>query len=114
MSPFLADECCHAPLLDGIVRFCRGIDLVNCQETGLLGSSDSDILRWAIDHGRMVLTHDKSTMIKHWAHLLSSRMHIPGLVVVHEPYSYRRVIGEVCRIAQGSRGEYWNQIVHLR
>jgi predicted nuclease of predicted toxin-antitoxin system len=53
---FLADENIHPEA----VRYLRSIgrDVLSVGETGLIGAPDTEILRRALELGRIVLTHD--------------------------------------------------------
>ena len=62
MLRFLADENFNGDLADGLVRHESSIDLVRAQDVGLLGADDPEILEWAAEEHRVVLTHDKQTM----------------------------------------------------
>ncbi|MBI4875726.1 MAG: DUF5615 family PIN-like protein [Acidobacteria bacterium] len=53
---FLADENIH-PQATAFLR-SAGCDVLTVQETGLSGAPDAEILRTALESGRVVLTHD--------------------------------------------------------
>jgi predicted nuclease of predicted toxin-antitoxin system len=54
--PLLADENIHPD----VISFLReiGIDIESVTEKGIFGISDDDVLKLAVDSGRVVLTHD--------------------------------------------------------
>ncbi len=54
--PLLADENVHPEVIDGLRE--RGRDILTVVEAGLKGHPDIDILRAALDAGRVILTHD--------------------------------------------------------
>ncbi len=54
--PFLADENIHPEVIAHLRD--SGFDLLSVIETGLIGSSDEEILQFAFEAGRIVLTHD--------------------------------------------------------
>jgi hypothetical protein len=61
---WLADENFRHAILRGLWRRSPGIDIVRVQDlTNLSGAEDVVILAWATAEGRIVLTHDMSTMI---------------------------------------------------
>ena len=62
---FAADENLNDAITRGLRRRQSTIDIVRAQDTGLSGADDPTILQWAAEQGRVLLTHDVSTMTKH-------------------------------------------------
>ena len=60
---FLTDENFDGRVIRGLIRRNPGIDLVRAVDVGLGGVEDPDVLAWAAAEGRIVLTHDVSTMV---------------------------------------------------
>ena len=58
----LVDEDFDNDILRGVLRKWPGVDVVRVQDVGLTGAADPDVLEWAAQHGRVLLTHDVSTM----------------------------------------------------
>jgi predicted nuclease of predicted toxin-antitoxin system len=54
--PLLADENIQPQVVEALRTLGR--DVVSCREIGLVSVPDDAILRYAHDHGRVVLTHD--------------------------------------------------------
>lgn len=54
--PLLADENIDRSVVDALRE--EGKDILTVSEIGLLGATDTPIIRWAYEHGRVVLTHD--------------------------------------------------------
>ena len=114
MLKFLADECCHNPLLEGIVRYCPEIDLVRCIDVGLQQQEDIEVARWAINQDRVLITHDRRTMIEAWSAAAGGLDSVPSLVVIHDNYSHRSVIDDICLMAwSGTERELWNRVIQL-
>ncbi len=63
MIKFLADENFNNQIVRGILRQNQDIEIVRVQDVGLKGANDPDVLSWAAQEGRIVLTHDVATMI---------------------------------------------------
>jgi len=53
---WVADENIHHEVVEGLRR--QGADVLDVKESGWIGASDLDILRWAVAESRVVLTHD--------------------------------------------------------
>jgi predicted nuclease of predicted toxin-antitoxin system len=54
--PLLTDENVDAEVVAGLRRL--GFDVLDVVESGRVGASDLDLLRWASSEGRVVVTHD--------------------------------------------------------
>ena len=65
MLRLAADENFNNDVVRGLIRRHPKLDLVRVQDAGLSGASDSAILQWAAENGRILLTHDVSTMTRH-------------------------------------------------
>ena len=53
---FLADQNFRLEVVAWLQQ--QGCDAVRCADIGLERELDSGVLRWALDHGRILLTHD--------------------------------------------------------
>jgi predicted nuclease of predicted toxin-antitoxin system len=58
---FHLDENMSPSVADGLRR--RGIDVTTTQEVGLLSAPDDEQLRYALQNGRVVVTHDRDFLI---------------------------------------------------
>ena len=78
---FLADENLDSDILRGLSRRVS-VDVVRVQDLGLAGATDVAVLARAADEGRLLLTHDVTTMVRHaWARVAAGDR-MSGLVVV--------------------------------
>jgi predicted nuclease of predicted toxin-antitoxin system len=81
MLPLLADEDVHGDIIRGLLRRQPTIDLVRVQDVGLANTPDTQILEWAANEGRVLITQDESTMIGFaWARV-RARQPMPGVIV---------------------------------
>ena len=62
MLRWLADENFNNDILRALFRRNPGIDVVRAQDVGLKGRDDAALLAWAAGQGRVLLTHDVSTI----------------------------------------------------
>lgn len=53
---FLFDQHVSGPALRQLRQ--RGVDVVHVAEVGLASAADPDVLRWAVEHGRIVVTRN--------------------------------------------------------
>lgn len=62
MLSFLTDENFDSRILDGLLLRKPDIGVVRAQDVGLERQEDPIVLDWAAERGRILLTHDVSTM----------------------------------------------------
>ncbi|GAB4515957.1 MAG: hypothetical protein OHK0046_20270 [Anaerolineae bacterium] len=60
---FLADENFNGKLLSGLRQRMPDVDIIYTQDTPMYQSGDPQLLAWAAQEGRIVLTHDVQTLI---------------------------------------------------
>ena len=65
MLPLAADENFNNDIVRGLLRRNPGLDIVRIQDVGLSGASDATVLEWASREGRVLLTHDVSTLTRY-------------------------------------------------
>jgi hypothetical protein len=63
MTRFLADEDFNNDILRGLLRRHADLEVVRVQDVGLVGAEDDAVLKAAAAEGRVLLTHDVSTLI---------------------------------------------------
>ncbi len=85
---FLADHDYDEDILDGLLRHQPDIDVVLAREVEMSRSPDPEFLDYAAREGRIVLSHDRNTLIGHAYQRLTAGLPMPGLFV-----SRQRVIG---------------------
>ena len=59
------DENFNADVVRGLLRRNPRLNLVTVQEAGLSGADDPTVLAWAATEGRVLFTHDVSTMTRY-------------------------------------------------
>src|SRR5689334_21144819 len=82
MLAFLADENFNGDIFRGILRENAQVDLVRVQDVGLSGQSDPEVLRWAAENSRIVLTHDLASMPHFADDRVAQRLEMPGVITV--------------------------------
>jgi predicted nuclease of predicted toxin-antitoxin system len=60
-----ADENFNNDIIRGLIRRKPDVDIVRVQDVGLSGADDPDVLEWAARQGRVLVTHDVSTLSKY-------------------------------------------------
>lgn len=114
MPRFLADENFNGSVVRGLLRRLPNLDIVTVQQSGLSGAEDPDVLAWAADHGRILLTHDVNTVPDFVRERVAAGQPMPGVVEVPATLPIGRAIEELLLLAQCSlEGEWENQIVRV-
>jgi predicted nuclease of predicted toxin-antitoxin system len=62
MLRLVSDENFNGDIVRGLFRRHPELELVRVQEVGLMQTPDPDILEWAAGQGRVLLSHDVSTV----------------------------------------------------
>jgi hypothetical protein len=110
----LADEDFDNDILWGLLRRRTELDIVRAQDVGLGGAKDPVILEWAAERGRILLTHDVSTMTVHAYARVSNGLPMPGVFVVSQSVPIARAIEDLLLLAEcGQENEWEGQVRHL-
>lgn len=111
MLRFLADECFDGRVVVGLNSSVRS-EVLRVQDVGLAAASDPEILAWAANQGRVVLTHDARTMSRFAKLRISQRLPMTGLVIVSLAMPIGDVIRELelvatCAMEKEIEGQIW-------
>ena len=114
MLRLAADENFNNDIVRGLRRRRPDLDIVRVQEAGLSGAVDHDVLEWAAREGRVLLTHDVSTMTRYAYERVEAGLPMPGVFQVSRGISLTTVIDDILLIAECSTaGEWEGQVRYL-
>jgi len=114
MLRFAADENFNNDIVRGLRRRTPNLDIVRVQEAGLSGAVDPDVLEWAAQEGRVLLTHDVSTMTRYAYEPVAEGQPMPGVFQVSRGVGLTLVIDDILLIAECSiAGEWEGQVRYL-
>lgn len=114
MLRLLADQNFNRNIVRGLSRRTNAVDVVRVQDVGLSRAKDEDVLEWAAREGRMVATHDVSTMVGFAYQRVRAGLPMPGLVEVARGARVGRVIEDLLVLeACSSEGEWEGQVIYL-
>jgi len=82
MLPLVADENLDNAILRGLRHKNPQVDIVRVQDVGLTGADDPTILEWAARAGRVLVTHDVSTITRYAFERVHDGKPMAGVVVV--------------------------------
>jgi hypothetical protein len=109
-----ADENVRRKIVRGVLRREPHLDIVYVQEIGLAGACDAAILEWAAGEGRILLTHDVSTMTRYAYERLAGGEPMVGVWEVKSRAPIGRVIGDIVLLLNCSEeGEWDGQVLYL-
>jgi hypothetical protein len=90
-----ADENFNRNIVRGLRRRQADIDIVRIQDVGLSGADDPTMLAWAAQEGRVLLTHDVSTITHYAYERVRGGMSMPGVFEVSRGLPIGRVIDDL-------------------
>src|SRR3989304_4826786 len=110
----LADENFNNDIVRGLMRRKTDFDIVRVQDVGLSGADDPTILEWAAKEGRILLTHDVSTITHYAYERISAGKAMPGVFEVSRELPLGSVIEDILLLAEGGfEGEWEGQVRYL-
>jgi hypothetical protein len=79
-----------------------------------MGADDPTVLAWAAGEGRILLTHDVTTMTRHAFERVRAGLPMPGVFAASRAVSIRQAIEDVLLLAECSLdGEWEGQVRYL-
>lgn len=114
MLRLAADENFNNNVVRGLLRREPELDIVRVQDVGLSGADDPTVLEWAAREGRILLTHDVSTITKYAYERIRAGQPMPGVFEVSRAIPVGRVIKDVLLLVEYSLdGEWEGQVRYL-
>ena len=114
MIRFAADENLNDAIVRGLLRRCPDLDIMRIRDTVMRAAGDPAVLEWAAAEGRVVLTHDVSTMTKHAYERVLAGKRMAGVFEIGHKVPVAVAIEELLLIAECSlEGEWEGQVRYL-
>lgn len=107
----LADENFDHRTLAGLRRREPDLDIVSVQEVGLRTEDDRAVLEWAAQEGRLVVTHDVSTMLDFAYERVAAGLPMPGVFEIPDQTPRSVIIEELLLVAAASDPDEWQNTV---
>lgn len=111
MLRLLVDQDFDQDLLRGLLRRVPDLDAVTAYEVGMSNAPDPELLAWAAEAGRVLITHDRRTMPAHSARRLAAGDEIAGVIVVSRRIPISAAIDELEIAVMCSEPEEWRNLV---
>lgn len=110
---FQADADFNQIIVSGLLRRFPELDFRTAMAAGLAELQDLEVLALAARDGRILVTHDKNTMPRHFAEFVT-KTPSPGLIVVPQSLAVALVIEDLAVTWAASQPEEWiNRMVYL-
>lgn len=110
----LTDENFNGAILRGLIRRLPELDIVRVQDVGLMNADDPDILEWAANEGRILLTHDVATITMYAYERVNQGLPMIGVVEVIATAPIGRIINDLELFILCSQPEdYENQVLFI-
>src|SRR6266496_3444935 len=114
MIRFGADENFNYNIVRGLRRRDPTVQIACIQDVGLLGAGDPRVLEWAAAEGRILLSHDVSTLTHFAYDRVAAGLRMPGVFEVGRGLTIRQVIDDLLLVSHCSLPDDWEgRVVHL-
>jgi hypothetical protein len=105
---FQADADFNQIIVSAVVRRFPEIDIRTATAAGLAGLEDTEVLALAARDGRILVTHDHTTMPRHFNDFIRSTPS-PGLIVVPQSLAIREVADALILVLDRHRARGMDQ-----
>ena len=110
---FQADADLNEDIVTGVLRRVPEIDFQTATEAGLQGLKDENVLEIASLENRILVTHDRRTMPKHFAAFIQNK-DCAGVLIISRKLEINAALQELILIWSASEAEeYINSIRQL-
>jgi len=113
MLRMASDADFNGDVLRGLFRRRPDLDLIRVQDVGLRTADDETILEWAAAEGRILLTHDRTTMPNFAYQRVRAGRPMPGVFVIRNRPPLGDMIDEILLVALCSSQEEWKDRVEF-
>lgn len=114
MIRFQADADIRQQIVLAVRRLEPSIDFASAADSKLIGTADPHILDFAAREGRVLVTHDRRTMIEHFRNHLEQGKLSPGVFLVSQFAATSAVAEALVMVWSASEITDWeNQLRHL-
>lgn len=102
---FIADADFNEDLIRGLKRSEPAIDFMIASDGGTRGLADRQVLEVGVSLGRVVVSHDRNTMVGEFYRFLAEGHSSPGLIIVTQDLDEGDAIDDLLLIWAASRAE---------
>jgi hypothetical protein len=110
---FQADADLNQAIVTGVMRREATVDFQISNASLLSGLTDLEVLSFAAQENRMLVSHDQRTMPRYFAEFISPQTS-SGVIIVLQSFPISDAIDNLIKIWQTSESEDWvNRIAYL-
>lgn len=103
---FQTDADLNQIIVSAVTRRVPEIDFSTATAAGLAALRDAEVLALAARDGRVLVSHDQTTMPRHFGEFIRSDRS-PGLIIVPQHLAVREVVEDLILIWTVTRPEEW-------
>lgn len=107
MLRLATDEDFNNRIVRGLLRRQPDLDILRVQDAGLAGKKDDEVLAWASTEGRILLTHDISTMKQAAYDRIAANFPMTGVFEVSQDVPIGTAVDEIMLLALCSDQDEW-------
>lgn len=111
MIRLLADENFNGRILRGLRRERPDADLLRVQDTPVYQADDPQVLEWAAQENRLLLTHDIETMVGFANDRIAAGLPMSGVIAARDRLPMGQVIEDLLLILDASEMSDWDNKV---
>jgi len=111
MLRLLIDQDLDHDILRGLIRRIPQLDALTAFEIGMSRATDSQLLTWAEQEGRIIVTHDRTTMPVHAAELIGAGKNVAGVFLVPRSLPLRQAIEDLELMITCSANDEWVNVI---
>jgi hypothetical protein len=101
----LADENFNHHIVRALRRRRPGIDLITVQDARLGAISDPEVLQWAAERERVILSHDVQTLVGFAYDRIANSLAMSGVIIVREAFNVGRAVDDLLIVIECSLKE---------
>ncbi len=114
MLRLLADENFNGDIVRGLLLRDPNLDIIRVQDSNLAGADDIDILAWAAENNRIVLTHDRATLPDYAYERVVAGSPMAGVFILNDRLPVGQAIEEILSLVACSEQSEWrDRAVHV-
>jgi hypothetical protein len=98
-------------ILRGLRLRMSGLSVMTAREAGLDRTSDPEVLAWAAEEQRIVVTHDRNTMTRFAYDRVRAGLAMPGIFVVSRELPVGQAIADLQVLLECSQAGEWAGLV---
>jgi hypothetical protein len=110
---FLADEDLKAAIIPGMRLREPSIDIVDVKTAGLRGARDGDLLELPCAERRVLISHDRNTMVDRFCQRVAAGQGTAGLCIVPQQGPTGEIIERLLALWVSTTPEEWHDRIEF-